>query len=104
MKELAFVTYKVKKEYVEENKSLTKKVIEKLNEISPVGFYYASTISEDGQTFTHIALTTKEEMKKYLVNIEEFKRFRENLEDRCEVNPEVKFSSVVGSYKIFDHE
>ena len=101
MNRITLVTYKVKKDFVDENIRLIKSVMNKLKELKPKDFQYSSTLAEDGQTFTHIAWTKSEKMANYLPTLDEFKFFRAGLDDRCEVNPKLTYTTLVEGYVLF---
>jgi hypothetical protein len=52
--EKAIIRYKVKPEYVAENKNLVKAVYKELHELSPSKFSYATYKLADGLTFIHV--------------------------------------------------
>ena len=95
------ISYKAKLESVEKNSLLVKKVMNKLNELKPEGLQYASILSEDGQTFTHIVHISNPESQNIIPGLEEFKEFQKDIEARCEVPPNLVSGSIVGNYALF---
>ncbi len=73
------VKYTVKPEYVEQNRSNIRKVMERLRSQPIPGMYYSSHILDDGQTFVHINICKDEETMSKLGAVEEFAVFRKEL-------------------------
>jgi predicted flap endonuclease-1-like 5' DNA nuclease len=98
---VAIVRYRVKEGKTEENQAFIDAVFKELDKARPVGVRYASTLAEDGVTFTHIASFTSAEAQKFLTELPEFKAFQKDLGDRCDEPPVPVFGSTVGNYGIF---
>lgn len=93
------VRYKVKAGMAEENENLIKAVFEELEKNSPNGLKYASSKLEDGLTFIHIASIETE--LNPLSETEAFKKFQENLKDRCDEAPQATELNLIGNYDLF---
>ena len=95
------VRYKVKADKAAENRQLIEKVFEELQSAAPAGVRYASFVLEDGVSFVHIASIETTDSSNPLGNLEAFGAFQEEIEERCEVQPEVTDLEEVGSYGLF---
>ena len=73
------VRYKVKPEYVEQNKANIRRVMDRLKESPVEGMSYSSHTLDDGQTFVHINIAKDQETLARLNQIEEFQSFRSSL-------------------------
>lgn len=73
------VTYKVKPEYVETNKSNIKAVMDYLAENPIEGMVYSAYLLEDGQTFMHINVCDSQETMDKLMELALFNDFRKQL-------------------------
>lgn len=73
------VQYTVKSEYVEQNKSKIKKVMEVLKANPIEGMLYSSYTLEDGQTFVHINIAKDDTTMAKLNEVPEFNEFRKAL-------------------------
>ena len=93
------VRYKVKPDRAAENEELIRAVYEELARTKPSGFRYATFQLDDGVTFLHLGFT--EEGPTPLPNVEAFKRFTENIRDRCEEAPTTSELREVGSFRFF---
>jgi hypothetical protein len=89
------VRYKVKPERVEENERLVRAVYEQLHELAPDGFRYATFKLEDGVTFVHVAAGEGEPP---LPGLDAFRRFQENIRERCDEPPVATKTTTIGSY------
>jgi hypothetical protein len=99
--EHVIVRYKVKPERVAENEELVRAVYAELHQTAPAGFRYATFKLDDGVSFMHIAANDTENGQNPLSEVQVFKRFQENIDDRCEEGPFVSSVSEVGSYRLF---
>ena len=93
------VRYKVKPERVAENEELVRAVYEELASTQPEGLKYATYRLDDNVTFVHIASSDTVDRRSPLTNVEAFKRFQKDIEDRVEEGPVVTEVSQVGSYR-----
>jgi hypothetical protein len=95
------VRYKVKPERVAENEELVRAVYAELHQTVPAGFRYATFKLDDGVSFMHIAANDTEDGQNPLSEVRAFKRFQENINDRCDEGPVVSSVSEVGSFRLF---
>lgn len=95
------VRYKVKRDQVAENERLVRAVYDELHQTRPEGLRYATFQLEDGQSFVHLASTETESGQNPLSEVEAFKRFQEDIADRCEEPPLVTGLREIGSYRLF---
>ena len=75
------VQYKVKSEYVSQNKVNIKKVMEKLKSSPIEGMLYSSYTMEDGETFVHINIAKDADTMNKLNDLQEFNEFRKSLKE-----------------------
>ena len=92
------VRYTVKPGRAGENEQLAKAVYEELAEVKPAGFRYATFRLPDGLTFVHLASITQAEEENPLRSVKAFRKFQENIGERCDVPPQVAELTEVGSY------
>lgn len=92
------VRYTVKPEKVEENEKLVRAVYAHLKQVNDPGVHYATFKLEDGKTFVHIASFESEEKRKILSESEPFKKFQENIKERCEVPPNPEKLAEIDSF------
>jgi hypothetical protein len=93
------VRYTVKPGRAAENEELVRAVYEELEDVQPDGFQYGTFRLEDGLSFVHVALDERDR-RSPLIDLEAFKRFQENLDDRVQEGPVVTPVSPVGSYRL----
>jgi hypothetical protein len=96
------VRYKVKPERAAENEQLVRAVYAELHETKPAGLRYATFQLEDGVSFVHLASTATEDGPNPLSEVQAFKRFQENIRDRCDEPPVATAIREIGSYRIFE--
>jgi hypothetical protein len=94
------VRYKVKPDQAARNQELVRAVYEELHRTNPAGLRYATFALDDGVTFVHVASTETEDGTNPLSAVEAFKRFQEDIDDRCEERPVVTRLDQVGSYRM----
>jgi hypothetical protein len=94
------VRYKLKSGRTEENEALVRAVYEELAETQPSGLRYATVRQDDGLSFLHMA--QMEDGNNPLTEVGAFKRFSENIGERCEEPPVVTNVELVGSFKLFE--
>jgi hypothetical protein len=94
------VRYKVKPERAAENEELVRAVYAELHETQPPGLRYATFKLEDGVSFVHLA-EHDESRPDQLTRLAAFKRFQEEIDDRCEEGPVVTSVREIGSYRLF---
>ena len=95
------VRYRVKPERAAENEELVRAVYAELREIGPAGLRYATFQLDDGVTFVHLA-EHAEDGPSPLSGLPAFKRFQENIGDRCEEAPVVSTGRQIGSYRFIE--
>jgi hypothetical protein len=93
------VRYKVKFERAAENEELVRAVYAELHQTEPSGLRYATFQLGDGVSFVHLASTERTDGPSPLSYVEAFKRFQENIDDRCEEGPVVTEIREIGSYR-----
>jgi hypothetical protein len=96
------VRYKVKPERAAENEELVRAVYAELHQTKPDGLHYATFQLDDGVSFVHVASTAAADGSSPLSEVQAFKRFQENIDDRCEEGPVVSSVREIGSYRLFD--
>jgi quinol monooxygenase YgiN len=94
------VRYKVKPDQAARNQELVRAVYEELHRANPAGLRYATFQLDDGVTFVHVASTESEDGTNPLSAVEAFKRFQEDIDDRCEERPVVTRLNQIGSYRM----
>jgi hypothetical protein len=95
------VRYKVKANQVAKNEELVRAVYEELHRLNPAGLRYATFRLDDGVSFVHLSVTDTDDGTSPLLTLEAFKRFQENIDDRCEERPAVAPVDEIGSYRLF---
>ena len=82
------VQYTVRPEYVEQNKVNVRKVMDALKANPIVGMQYSTyTDASDPNTFIHINMCVDQETMSKLTELEEFKAFRNALQQSGPVSP-----------------
>jgi quinol monooxygenase YgiN len=97
MKKL-LIQYKVKADKVSENEALVQSVYNQLKEINIDGFHYATFKLADDASFVHIAMSDTEEAHSQFLNLPAFKKFQENLKERCDELPVTNQFTIIGSH------
>jgi hypothetical protein len=93
------VRYRVKPERVAENEELVRAVYDELSRTDPAGLRYATFKLDDGVSFLHLAST--EDGQNPLSQVKAFRRFQENIAERCDERPVVTELSEIGSFRVF---
>jgi L-rhamnose mutarotase len=93
------VRYKVKPERAAENEQLVRDVYAELHEAKPAGFHYATFQLDDGVSFVHLASNDADDRRNPLSELQAFKRFQQNIDDRCDERPVVSSVREIGSYR-----
>lgn len=70
------VSYTVKPEYVEENKTNIKKFLEDFKQLDQSKFEYKVYLKEDGITFLHYSNYENKEVQCEVLNVPSFKEFQ----------------------------
>jgi hypothetical protein len=97
--EQVIVRYEVKPERVAENEELVRGVYAELYEKGPPTFHYATFKLADGVSFVHVAANDAADRQSPLPQLAAFKRFRENIDERCDERPVVSSAVEIGSYR-----
>jgi hypothetical protein len=95
------VRYKVKPDQAARNEELVRAVYDELHRTRPAGLRYATFRLDDGVSFVHMAWIETEDGGNPLSTVEAFKRFQENIDDRCQEGPAATVLSEIGSYRLF---
>jgi hypothetical protein len=93
----SMVRYKVQSGRADENVALVKAVYEQLNREKPDGLHYATFRLPDGVSFMHVVFET-DQPGRILNEVDAFKAFTANIEERCDEPPAVTELTLVGSY------
>jgi hypothetical protein len=96
------VRYKVKPDRTAENEELVRAVYDELARTKPAGLRYATFRLEDGVSFMHVA--SVEDGQSPLQQVDAFRRFTANIDDRCAEPPVATPVEPVGSYRLFGEE
>jgi len=94
------VRYRVKPERVAENEELVRAVYDELHRTEPSGLRYATFQLDDGVTFVHIALEEAGDGDNPLTALPAFRRFQQNIAERCDEPPTVSELREIGSYQL----
>jgi hypothetical protein len=92
------VRYRVKPDRAAENEQLVRAVYEELAQTGRDDLSYATFKLDDGVSFVHIARMPGN----VLPELAAFRAFRENLDERCDVQPIVTEVQPVGAFHAFD--
>lgn len=95
------VRYKVRPDQAARNEEFVRVVYDELHRTKPSGLRYATFRSDDGVSFIHLSVTETDDGTSPLSAVEAFKRFQENIAERCEEGPVVTELSEIGSYRLF---
>jgi Antibiotic biosynthesis monooxygenase len=96
------VRYKVKPDRAAENEELVRAVYEELARTEPEGLRYATFQLGDGVSFVHLASVETEDGHSPLSEVPAFRRFQENIGDRCDEAPVATELRQIGSFRLFD--
>jgi quinol monooxygenase YgiN len=81
------VQYKVRPDFVEENKANISKIMVALRENAIKGLKYVTFTKEDGQTFVHLNIAKDEEALAQFSEMAEFKAFQAALRENRPLKP-----------------
>ena len=95
----SMVRYKVHPDRAEENVALVRAVYAQLAQEQPVGLRYATFRLPDGVSFLHVVIET-DQPGRILGEIEAFRVFTGNIEERCDEPPVATDITLVGSYGV----
>ncbi|HEX5587316.1 MAG TPA: hypothetical protein VFZ17_08415 [Acidimicrobiia bacterium] len=94
------VQYRVKPERVDEHLRLIEAVFAELAEHEPEGFTYQVVRLDDGVSFVHVAIEHDGvDQKGSLQDVQAFQAFVADIAERCDVPPDARGASVVGSFR-----
>ncbi|HMD02550.1 MAG TPA: hypothetical protein VKG44_06235 [Candidatus Baltobacteraceae bacterium] len=92
------VRYKTHAEKAGENETLIHAVFDELRASAPAGLRYGAFKLADGTSFVHFATIDTADGSNPLVELPSFKRFQENLSERCAEEPALTELSAVDGY------
>ena len=95
------VRYKVKPDRVRENEELVRAVYDELHRVQAAGLRYATFKLDNGVSFVHLASTETEDGRNPLSDLQAFKQFQANIEERCDEAPVVTEMGEIGSFRLF---
>lgn len=85
------VTYQIKKEFVEQNKTNIEQFIKDFEKLNSSEFQYNVFTKKDGRTFIHHSLYKNEQIQKELLNVPSFLEFQKQRDEiGLEGNPEIE--------------
>jgi quinol monooxygenase YgiN len=92
------VTYKVKPEFVEQNKRHIQQFLKDFKQLDTSGFEYNVYTKEDNLTFVHHSIYRDEKIQAEVLNVPSFKEFQ-RLRDESGLNDthKVEVLNVIGS-------
>ena len=94
----SMVRYKVRSGRADENEALVKAVYEQLGRERPEGLHYATFRLPDGVSFMHVVFET-DQPGRILGEVDAFKAFTVEIENRCDEPPVATELTLVGSYR-----
>lgn len=94
------VRYRTKPERAAENEELVRAVYEELRQTRPAGLHYATFQLDDGVSFVHLSWNDTDDERSPLSSVQAFRRFQENIGDRCEEGPVLNSAREIGSYRL----
>ncbi|MGH2708255.1 MAG: hypothetical protein ACRDK0_08825 [Solirubrobacteraceae bacterium] len=94
------VRYKVKPDRVAENEELVRAVYDELERVAPAGLRYVTFRLDDGVSFMHLAAIETADGQTPLSTLGAFKRFQEDIRNRCDEPPAVTDLHAIGSYRV----
>ena len=95
----SMVRYKIRPERADENVALVQAVYAQLRRERPDGLHYATFRLPDGVTFMHLVVDS-DQPGAILNQLDAFKAFTADIEDRCEEPPVATEVALVGSYEL----
>src|SRR3954462_8418322 len=94
------VRYQTKKDRAEENQTLIEAVFAELEARQLDGFTYKVLRLEDGVSFVHVLIEHDDVADPAsLQDVEAFRAFVADIDDRCDVGPLARRATVVGGYR-----
>jgi hypothetical protein len=95
----SMVRYKVRPERVDENVALIEAVYAQLDRERPEGLHYATFRLPDGFSFMHVVIDS-DQPGAILNQLDAFKAFTSDIEQRCDEPPAATEITLVGSYEL----
>jgi len=96
------VQYKVKKDYVEINKTNIRQVMSDLREIDSKEIIYSAFLLDDGQSFVHFVIRADDDAQKIVSDLPSFQEFQRQLkESGPETPPQAENLTPVDSSSSF---
>jgi hypothetical protein len=95
------VRYRVKPDRAAQNEELVRAVYDELQRTEPAGLRYATFQLDDGVSFVHLASTETDDGHSPLSQVKAFRRFQEDIDDRCDEAPVVSELREIGSFHVF---
>jgi hypothetical protein len=95
----SMVRYKVRPDRAEENVALVRAVYAQLAHEQPAGLRYATFRLPDGVSFLHVVIEV-DQPGAILRQVEAFRAFTTDIEDRCDEPPVATEITLVGSYGV----
>lgn len=83
------VTYKIKSDFVETNKSNISAFLADFKEMQTSRFLYHVYVKEDGQTFVHLSMYENEEIQQHILNTPSFLAFQKQRDESGLIEPPV---------------
>lgn len=95
------VRYRVRPDQAARNEELVRAVYDELDRTAPAGIRYATFQLEDGVSFVHLASVETEDGRNPLSELTAFKRFQEDIGERCDEAPVATGLREIGSFRFF---
>ena len=94
----AIVTYKIKAEFFERNKTNIEKFIKDFEKLDSSEFQYNVFTKQDGLTFVHHSLYKNERIQNDLLSVPSFKEFQKQRDEvGLDGKPEIEFVNLIDS-------
>jgi hypothetical protein len=97
------IRYKTKPEMADSNAELVTAVFAELKAARPDGVRYLTLRLED-DTFIHVVETTADDGSSPIPKLAAFQAFQSGIRDRCAEPPLVKAVTIVGNYRMLEHD
>ena len=97
------IRYKAKPEAADENAKLVAAVFAELKAAKPDGVRYLTLRLED-DSFVHLVETTADDGSSPIPKLAAFQAFQSGIRDRCTEPPVPRGVTVVGNYRMLEHD
>jgi hypothetical protein len=97
------IRYKTKPEASDRNAELISAVFAELKAAKPDGVRYLS-LRLDDDTFIHLVEATTEDGSTPIPKLTAFQAFQSGIRERCAEPPKVTEATIVGNYRMFEHD